>query len=160
MIAAAAGIENADSYKKAELINQLTGLESGDTATNTVVETVSEVSNESSEDKPKRKRTRVEKVEIGKKQPSLFSEEKPAIVAETPEVNDVVETKVAEVTETVVEENKPEVKEEPVAQVEMSLKPAQEENSSEFTEEDHQKAAKMVEEMEFSVLCFSISGKF
>ncbi len=106
VIATAAGIENADSYKKAELINQLTGLESGDTATNTVVETVSEVSNESSEDKPKRKRTRVEKVEIGKKQPSLFSEEKPAIVAETPEVNDAVETKVAEVTETVVEENK------------------------------------------------------
>lgn len=104
VIAAAAGIENADTYKKAELINQLTGKASEPVA---VAEPVAEASSETSDDKPKRKRTRVEKVEIGKKQPSLFSEEKPAIVAETPEVKEIVETKVPEITETAVEDKQP-----------------------------------------------------
>ncbi len=105
VIAAAAGIENADSYKKAELINQLTGLGSEASNAPAPQETASETSSENAEDKPKRKRTRVEKVEIGKKQPSLFSEEKPAVTAELPEVVEVVEAKVTEV----VEETKSEV---------------------------------------------------
>ena len=66
VIAAAAGIENADTYKKAELINQLTGIASEAPSAAVKAEITNEASTDSSEDKPKRKRTRVEKVEIGK----------------------------------------------------------------------------------------------
>jgi len=112
VIAAAAGIENADSYKKAELINQLTGLGSEAANAPAPQETASETSSESAEDKPKRKRTRVEKVEIGKKQPSLFSEEKPAVtnepVATIEDKAPIIETTAHEVEASAVEEVKTE----------------------------------------------------
>jgi len=112
VIAAAAGIENADTYKKAELINQLTGIASDAPSAPVKAETTPEVSTESTEDKPKRKRTRVEKVEIGKKQPSLFSEEKTSIVAEPVEIVEdkapIIEGKAPEVVSQAVEEVKAE----------------------------------------------------
>jgi len=112
VIAVAAGIENADTYKKAELINQLTGNASDVSSAPVKTEITPEVSTESSEDKPKRKRTRVEKVEIGKKQPSLFSEEKISVVAEPVEIVEdkalIIEAKAPEVVAPAAEEVKAE----------------------------------------------------
>ena len=110
VIAAAAGIENADTYKKAELINQLAGTVSDVISAPIQTETANEVSTVSSDDKPKRKRTRVEKVEIGKKQPSLFSEEKTTVLAEAvatiEDPTPIIETKAPVLEEVTVEEIK------------------------------------------------------
>ena len=115
VIAAVAGIENADTYKKAELINQLTGNASEAPSAPIQAEVTPAISEASSEDKPKRKRTRVEKVEIGKKQASLFSEEKTTIVTEPVAIHEdkapIIETTVPEVVAQAVEEVKTEVPE-------------------------------------------------
>jgi transcription termination factor Rho len=110
VIAAAAGIEKADTYKKAELINQLTGNAPEAPSVPVKSEVTAEVPEAAAEDKPKRKRTRVEKVEIGKKQASLFTDEKTTIVTETIEIVEdkapIIETKAPVQEEVTVEEIK------------------------------------------------------